>query len=167
MIFGLILLYAFLWSLPKLMLVLGYITEVFVGLPVPDREYIPKIEGTFFTKAFNALKDKRIGKSLVYTLFLAIPYGTFTFTIMVFLLALSGALIALPIVYLVQYLIHGLGFINEWWEVWIYNHIDLWVIILILVVAGLIGLFLIPAVLQVSNKLAIWHARMVQKALER
>jgi len=67
---------------------------------------------------------------------------------MVFLLALSGALIALPIVYLVQYLIHGLGFINEWWEVWIYNHIDLWVIILILVVAGLIGLFLIPAVLQ-------------------
>ena len=57
-------LYLFLWTLPRIVLVVGYLTELFVGIPVPIKEDIPKeIVGSFFTKAFNALKDKRIGKS--------------------------------------------------------------------------------------------------------
>jgi len=164
MIFGLFLLYIFLWSLPKLMLVYGYLTQLFVGLPVPDKEYVPKIEGSFFTKAFNALKDKRIAKSLVYTLFLAIPYGTFVFSVMTFILSLAGGLIALPIAYGVQL---SRGLLDQAWELWIVNNIPNAAIITILVFAALLGLALIPAVFHISNKLAIWHARMIQKALTR
>ena len=158
-------LYIFLWSLPRLVLVIGYLTELFVGLPVPIKEDIPKeIEGSFFTKAFNALKDKRIGRSLVYSMFLALPYGTFVFSLMTFFVSLSGGLIALPVVYLVQL---GRGLLDQPWEQWFVNNMPVWGIILVLSIAVLMGVLIIPAVLQLSNKLAIWHARMVQKALTR
>ncbi len=162
-VFGFILLYLYLWTLPKLMLAYGYITHFFVGLPIPDKEYVPQIEGTFFTKAFNALKDKRIGKSLLYTLFLAMPYGTFVFSLMTTLLSLVVGLIGAPIAFVVQYFL-GTG---DVWITWVIDHLPLWGIIVILVMGVIIGLGLIPAVLQLNNKLAIWHARMVQKALTR
>ncbi len=162
-IFGLLLLYLYLWSLPKIMVAYGYLTQLFVGLPVPDKDYTPKIEGTFFTKAFNALKDKRIAKSLLYTLFLALPYGTFVFSVMTFMISLAGGLIAAPIVYAVRW---SQGLLLEWWELWIHN-LPNWAEVLIMVALVLLGLLLIPAVLQLSNKLAIWHARMIQKALTR
>ncbi|MHA2358503.1 MAG: sensor domain-containing protein [Candidatus Heimdallarchaeaceae archaeon] len=163
-IFGLILFYIFLWTLPRIMVAYGYLTQFLVGLPIPDKEYMPKIEGSFFTKAFNALKDKRIGKSLVYTLFLAIPYGSVVFSVLTFMISLAGGLIALPITYGVQY---ARGLLNEPWELWIINNIPQPAIITILVVAALIGIILVPAVFHISNKLSIWHARMIQKALTR
>lgn len=162
-VFGFILLYLYLWTLPKLMLAYGYITHFFVGLPIPDKEYVPQIEGTFFTKAFNALKDKRIGKSLLYTLFLAMPYGTFVFSLMTTLISLVIGLIGAPIAFIVQYFLDT----GDVWIDWVIAHIPLWGIILVLVMAVIIGFGLIPAVLQLNNKLAIWHARMVQKALTR
>lgn len=162
-VIGFILLYLYLWSLPKLMLVYGYITHFFVGLPVPDKEYIPQIEGTFFTKALNALKDKRIGKSLLFTLFLAFPYGTFVFSLMTTLFSLVVGLIGAPIAFVVQYFL-GTG---DVWINWVIDHIPIWGIIIVLIMGVIVGLGLIPAVLQLNNKLAIWHARMVQKALTR
>ena len=162
-IFGFILLYLYLWTLPKLMLAYGYITHFFVGLPVPDKEYVPQIEGTFFTKAFNALKDKRIGKSLLYTLFLAFPYGTFVFSLMTTLISLVVGLIGAPIAFVVQYYLDT----GDVWIDWVIAHIPTWGIILALVMAVIVGFGMIPAVLQLNNKLAIWHARMVQKALTR
>lgn len=164
MLVGLFLLYIFLWTLPRLILIIGYLTELFVGLPVPIREDIPKdIEGSFLTKAFYALKDKRIGKSLVYSMFLALPYGTFVFSIMTFLLSLSGALIAMPIVFLV----HWTQGISDVALDWLIANISSGGTIAIMIVGGLLGIVLIPVVLQISNKLAIFHARMVQKALVR
>ena len=158
------LLYIFLWTLPRIVLIVGYLTQLFVGLPVPIREDIPKyVEGSFFTKAFNALKDKRIGKSLVYSMFLALPYGTFVFTIMTTLISLVAGLIGAPIAYVVQFYLDT----NDVWVDWVIAHIPTWGIIIILVVAVLVGLSMIPAVLQLNNKLAIWHARMVQRALTR
>ncbi len=156
-------LYLFLWTLPRLVLVIGYLTELFVGLPVPIKDDIPKeIVGSFFTKALNALKDKRIGKSLVYSMFLALPYGTFVFSIMTFLLSLSGALIAMPIVFAVQY---TQSILPVDWIDWMIAHISLGGLIPIMIVAFLLGIGLFPVVLQISNKLAIFHARMLQNAL--
>ena len=158
-------LYIFLWTLPRLVLVIGYLTELFVGLPVPIKDDIPKeIVGSFFTKALNAIKDKRIGKSLVYSMFLALQYGTFVFSIMTFLLSLSGALIAMPIVFAYQ-LSQGIPY--DTWTEWFLTNLPIWGTIIILIVAVILGLILIPIVLQISNKLAIWHARLVQKALVR
>lgn len=158
-------LYLFLWTLPRLILIIGYLTELFVGLPVPIKDDIPKeIVGSFFTKALNALKDKRIGKSLVYSMFLALPYGTFVFSIMTFLLSLSGALIAMPIVFAIQY---TQSILPVDWIDWMIAHISLGGLIPIMIVAFLLGIGLFPVVLQISNKLAIFHARMVQKALVR
>jgi len=157
-------LYAFLWTMPRIVLIVGYLTHLFVGLPVPIKEDIPqKIEGSFFTKALNALKDKRIGKSLVYSMFLALPFGTFVFAIMTTLVSLVGGLIGAPIAFVVQYY-YDLG---DAWIDWVLFNIPLWGIITVLIVAVLVGLFMIPAVLQLNNKLAIWHARMVEKALTR
>ena len=162
-VFGFILLYLYLWTLPKLMVAYGYLNKFFIGLPVPDKDYVPKIEGTFFTKAFNALKDKRIWKSLLYTLFLALPFGTFVFSLMTTLISLVIGLIGAPIAYVVQYFL-GTG---DVWIDWVMTHIPTWGIILVLVLAVIVGFGLIPAVLQLNNKLAIWHARMVHKALIR
>ena len=162
-IFGFILLYLYLWTLPKLMVGYGYLTKFFIGLPIPDKDYTPKIEGTFFTKAFNALKDKRIGKSLLYTLFLAFPFGTFVFSLMTTLISLVVGLIGAPIAFVVQYYLET----GDVWIDWVMTHIPTWGIILILILAVIIGFGLIPAVLQLNNKLAIWHGRMVQKALTR
>ena len=157
-------LYLFLWTLPRLILIIGYLTEFFVGLPVPIKDDIPKeIVGSFFTKALNALKDKRIGKSLVYSMFLALPYGTFVFSIMTFLLSLTGALIAMPIVFLV----HWTQGISDVALDWLIANISSGGTIAVMIVGGLLGILLIPVVLQISNKLAIFHARMVQKALVR
>ena len=141
----------------------GYLTHFFLGIPIPDKDYTPKIEGTFFTKAFNALKDKRIGKSLVYTLFLALPYGTFVFSIVTALISLVGALIGAPIAFVVQYYLNT----GDVWIDWVIAHIPTWGIIVVLIAAVLLGLGMIPAVLQLNNKLAIWHGRMIQKALTR
>ncbi|GAF76734.1 unnamed protein product, partial [marine sediment metagenome] len=158
-------LYIFLWTLPRLILIIGYLTELFVGLPVPIKDDIPKeIVGSFFTKALNAVKDKRIGKSLVYSMFLALPYGTFVFSIMTFLLSLSGALIAMPIVFAIQY---TQSILPVDWIDWLIAHVPLGGIIPIMIVAFFLGIGLFPVVLQISNKLAIFHARMVQKALVR
>ena len=135
-----------------------------MGIPVPIKEDIPeKIEGSFFTKALNALKDKRIGKSLVYSMFLALPYGTFVFSVMTTLISLVGGLIAAPIAFVVQYYTST----GDVWINWVLTHIPLWGIITGLIVAVLVGLAMIPAVLSLNNKLAISHARMVQKALTR
>ena len=162
-VFGFILFYLYLWTLPKIMVGYGYLTQIFIGLPVPDKEYKPQIEGTFFTKAFNALKDKRIGKSLLYTLFLALPYGTFVFSLMTTLLSLVVGLIGAPIAFVVQYYLET----GDVWINWVITHIPTWGIVIVLILAVLIGIGMIPAVLQLNNKLAIWHARMVQKALTR
>ncbi len=157
-------LYAFLWTMPRIILLVGYLTELFVGLPVPIREDIPKrIEGSFFTKALNALRDKRIGKSLVYSMVLALPYGIFVFSIMTALISLVGGLIAAPVAYIVQFYL-GTG---DQWVNWIITHLPQWAIIVLLIVSVFVGLAMIPAVLQLNNKLAIMHARMVQKALTR
>ena len=157
-------LYAFLWTMPRIILLVGYLTDLFLGIPVPIKEDIPeKIEGSFFTKALNALKDKRIGKSLVYSMFLALPYGTFVFSVMTTLISLVGGLIAAPIAFVVQYYTST----GDVWINWVLTHIPLWGIITGLIVAVLVGLAMIPAVLSLNNKLAISHARMVQKALTR
>ncbi|MHA2256207.1 MAG: sensor domain-containing protein [Candidatus Heimdallarchaeaceae archaeon] len=157
-------LYLFLWSMPRIVLVVGYLTKLFLGMPLPIKDDIPKqIEGSFFTKAFNALKDKRIGKSLVYSMFLALPFGTFVFSLMTTLVSVVGALIGAPIAYVVQFYLDT----GDVWIDWVIAHIPTGGIITILIVAVLIGLSMIPAVLQLNNKLAIWHGKMVQKALTR
>ena len=158
------LLYIFLWTMPRIVLIIGYLTEFFVGIPVPIKEDIPKtIEGTFITKAFNALKDKRIGRSLVYSMFLALPFGTFVFSVMTALISLVGGLIGAPIAFIVQYYLDT----GDVWIDWVITHIPTSGIIIILAIAVLLGLAMIPAILQLNNKLAIWHGRMVQKALTR
>jgi len=63
---GIILLYAFLWSLPRIMYLQGVFTEVLVGIKMPPGIYKPSIEGNFVTKALNALKDKRILKTSIF-----------------------------------------------------------------------------------------------------
>lgn len=158
------LLYLFLWTMPRIVLIVGYLTKFFVGIPVPIKEDIPKsIEGSFITKAFNALKDKRIGKSLVYSMFLALPYGTFVFSVMTALISFVGGLIGAPIAFVVQYYYNT----GDVWVNWVITHIPTGGIIAILIAAVLIGLAFIPAILQLNNKLAIWHGRMVHKALTR
>ena len=79
------------------------------------------------------------------------------------LLSLVVGLIGAPIAYVVQFYLDT----NDMWVDWIIDLIPPWGIIIILVAAVLLGLALIPTVLQINNKLAILHARMVQRALTR
>ena len=79
------------------------------------------------------------------------------------LISLVVGLIGAPIAFVVQYFL-GTG--DEWIN-WVITYIPTWGIVIILIFGVLIGFGMIPAILQLSNKLAIWHGRMIQKALTR
>jgi hypothetical protein len=100
---------------------------------------------------------------LVYSIFLALPYGTFVFAVMTTLISLVAGLIGAPIAYVVQFYLDT----GDVWVDWILAHIPTWGIVVILAVAVLVGLSMIPAVLQLNSKLAIWHTRLVQRALTK
>ncbi len=161
-IVGFFLLYAFLWSLPRLMYGMGYLTKILVGVDMPV-SYKPHVEGGFFTKAFNALKDRRIATALIYSLFIALPFGTFVFSLMISLLSTALALIASPFAALINWLIVG----NPVWFSEAFWWAPQGVAIVLTIVAFIAGLVLLPATLHISNRLAILHAKVIRWSLTR
>ena len=57
------LLYAFLWTIPRIILVVGYLTELFVGLPVPTKDDIET------TIRGNVSKSKKVQRGKVINYF--------------------------------------------------------------------------------------------------
>ena len=159
---GIILFYAFLWSLPRIMYAMGFLTETLVGVKMPTKAYKPHFEGSFFQRAIDSLKDKRIVKTFFYFLLPAMPIGIALFTIFVTLLSTSLSLIALPFAYVIE-LARGN---YEVWIQYIFNSwAPHWVGILLLILSPLVGSFLLTVSLHLSNKLAILHGRMVRSIL--
>ncbi|NPD89528.1 MAG: hypothetical protein HGN29_12485 [Asgard group archaeon] len=161
-IVGFFLLYIFLWSLPRLMYGIGFLTKVLVGVEMPV-VYKPHVEGGFFTKAFNALKDRRIATALFYSLFIALPFGTFVFSLMISLISTALALIASPFVALINWAIVG----NPVWFTEAFSWAPQGVGIVLTIVAFIAGLALLPASLHISNRLAILHAKVIRWSLIR
>lgn len=161
-IVGFFLFYAFLWSLPRLMYGMGYLTKHLVGVDMPE-VYKPNVEGGFFSKAFNALKDRRILTALLYCLFITLPFGTFVFSLIVSLIATAFALIASPFAILINWIVVG----NPVWFSGTFSWVPSGVGIVIIIVAFLAGLVLLPATLHISNRLAIMHAKVIRWSLIR
>ena len=161
-IVGFFLVYLFLWSLPRLMYGMGFLTKILVGVDMPV-VYKPQIEGGFFSKAFNALKDKRIAKALVYSLFIALPFGTFVFSLMISLVSTALALIASPFVWFINWAVLG----NPTWYTQAFSWAPDWVGIVLAIVGFIAGIALLPASLHISNRLAIMHAKVVRWSLIR
>lgn len=159
---GIIFLYAFLWSLPRIMFAMGLLTETLVGVQMPTKAYKPYVEGSFFQRAIDSLKDKRIVKTFFYFLLPAMPIGIALFTIFVTLLSVSVSLIALPFAYVIE-------FARGNYEVWIHYVFNSWAPqwagIVLLILSPLVGFILLTVSLHLSNKLAILHGRMVRKIL--
>ena len=159
---GIILLYAFLWSLPRIMFAMGLLTETLVGVQMPTKAYKPYIEGSFFQRAINALKDKRIVKTFFYFLLPAMPLGIALFTIFITLISTSLGLIALPFAYVIE-LARGN---YEVWIQYIFNSwAPQWAGIVLLILSPIVGFLLLTVSLHVSNKLALLHGRMVRAIL--
>jgi len=161
-IVGFLLLYLFLWSLPRLMYLMGFLTKTLVGIDMP-KVYKPHVEGGFFSKAFNALKDRRILTALLYTLFIALPFGTFVFSLMISLVSTALALLAAPFAALINWAIVG----NPVWFSEAFSWAPQSVGIVLTIVAFIAGLALLPATLHISNRLAILHARVIRWSLVR
>ena len=161
---GVILLYAFLWSLPRIMYAMGLLTETLVGVQMPTKAYKPHFDGNFFQRAINSLKDKRIVKTFFYFLLPAMPIGIALFTIFVTLLSTSLGLIALPFAYVIE-LARGNYAV---WIQYIFNSwAPQWAGILLLILSPLVGFFLLTVSLHLSNQLAILHGRMVRGILKQ
>jgi hypothetical protein len=161
---GIFLLYIFLWSLPRIMYIMGLLTDWLVGIKMPEKVYKPYYEGSLFKKALKSLGDSRIWKTFLYFLFPAMPFGIAAFTIVVTLLSVSLGAISFPIVYLVELL---LGNYNDW----IYFVFDYWappwVKFVLLILVPIVGFFLLTATLHLTNTLALAHGRMVKGILRR
>ncbi len=162
-IVGIFLLYIFLWSLPRIMYIMGLLTDWLVGIKMPEKVYKPYYEGTFFRKALSSLRDSRIWKTLLYFLFPAMPFGIAAFTIVVTLLSVSLGAISFPIVYLIELLQGNYGG-------WIYYVFDYWappwVKFVLLILMPIVGFFLLTATLHLTNTLALAHGRMVKGILK-
>ena len=161
---GIFLVYIFFWSLPRIMFVMGLLTDWLVGIKMPEKVYKPYYEGSLFRKALNSLGDSRIWKTFLYFLFPAMPFGIAAFTIVITLLSVSLGAISFPIVYLVELL---LGNYNDW----IYFVFDYWappwVKFVLLILIPIVGFFLLTATLHLTNTLALAHGRMVKGILKR
>jgi len=161
---GIFLVYIFLWSLPRIMNIMGLLTDWLVGIKMPEKVYKPYYEGTLLRKALNSLGDSRIWKTLLYFLFPAMPFGIAAFTIVVTLLSVSLGAISFPIVYVVEI------FRGNYFE-WVYfvfdNWAPTWLKFVLLILIPIVGFFLLTATLHLTNTLALAHGRMVRGILIR
>ena len=159
---GIILMWVFLWSLPKIMYAHGLMTKYLVGIDLPVNPYEPYVEGGFIKKATSALKDKRIWKTFFYFLIPAMPIGIFFFTLVVTLISVSLSLLAYPWVIVVESL---RGHPNVWGLFFFNNFPALaW---FVAIAAPIVGFFLLPATLHLCNKLAEAHGKFVQQILSK
>lgn len=161
---GIILLYLFLWSLPRIMYSMGLLTEILVGVKMPTKAYKPHYEGSVIQRAVNSLKDKRILKTFFYFLLPAMPIGIALFTIFITLISTSLGLIALPFAYVIEF---ARGNYQEWIQ-YVFNYwAPEWVGIVLLILSPIVGFILLTLSLHLSNKLALLHGRFVRAILTK
>ena len=156
---GIFLLYFFLISMPYVMYAQTWLTRFLVGVKCkPDGVKIPS-EGTLTQKGFKSLKAKSIWSSFFYSLIVAMPLGIITFTITVTLVSVSIGLMFSWVNLIVQYFISGTFFVGTWLAMYIPS----WVMISLYVLSPIVGFFLLTLTLNITNRMAIYHAELVRK----
>lgn len=73
-----------------------------LGMPHPDQPYGRAPERGFLRRFGSLLRDPYTWTSMIYMLFIKLPLGIFSFTLVVTLLVSSVSMIFLPLVYLVN-----------------------------------------------------------------
>lgn len=159
---GIFLLYFFLISLPYLMLVQGWLMKISTGIELPKHEVTFDENRTLIQKAWDALKNKVIWKTLLYFLFFAMPLGIITFTLAVTLISVGISLTFVWLWPLIQYAVVG----SVLDEPWVISNAVRIIVIIGWVVVPFIGFPILTGTLHLINRLAIWHGRLVVKILE-
>ncbi len=85
---GFPLLYIFMWSLPKIMVLLGIWAEATTGVPTPIPTKKPVATKSYSDKFIAQLKDPLVQKAFILSVLL-LPIGIFSFTAAVTLIAVS------------------------------------------------------------------------------
>lgn len=159
---GIFLLYFFLISLPYLMLIQGWLMKISTGIELPKHEVTFDENRTLIQKAWDALKNKVIWKTLLYFLFFAMPLGIITFTLAVTLISVGISLTFVWLWPLIQYAVVG----SVLDEPWVISNAVRIIVIIGWVVVPFIGFPILTGTLHLINRLAIWHGRLVVKILE-
>lgn len=159
---GIFLLYFFLISLPYLMLVQGWLMKISTGIELPKHEVTFDENRTLIQKAWDALKNKVIWKTLLYFLFFAMPLGIITFTLAVTLISVGISLTFVWLWPLIQYAVVG----SVLDEPWVISNAVRIIVIIGWVITPFIGFPILTGSLHLINRLAIWHGRLVVKILE-
>jgi len=155
---GLILLYFFLLSLPYLMYAQTWLSDIFVGVKSTPRKISFPKDGTTLEKASSSLKNKSIYSSFFYMLIIAMPLGIITFTITVTLISTTLGLMFSWVNLIVEYAIQGQVFSEAWYHVlpggfWIFLY----------VVTPIFGFLLLTLSLHITNRMAVYHSKIIQK----
>lgn len=161
-IIGIFLLYFFLISLPYLMIVQGWLMKISTGIELPKHEVTFDENRTLIQKAWDALKNKVIWKTLLYFLFFAMPLGIITFTLAVTLISVGISLTFVWLWPLIQYAV--IGSVLD--EPWVISNAVRIIVIIGWVITPFIGFPILTGSLHLINRLAIWHGRLVVKILE-
>ncbi len=160
---GLVLLYFFLISLPYLTRGFAWLGKLLVGVEIPPKNTVVQEENsdeTFWKKALRALKKRSILYSFLYFLFVAMPVGIVTFTLVVSLIPTALGLLFSWVALIVEYVLEGGVLWNGWMH---YTGLPNGFWIFIYCVTPIIGFLLLTVSLHLFNKLAIIHARIVAK----
>jgi len=160
---GIPLLYFFLISLPYITKGFAWLGTLLVGVEIPPKKPVVQeeaVEETFWKKALHKLKKRSILYSFLYFLFVAMPVGIVTFTLVVSLIPTALGLLFSWVALIVEYAITGGVLSNGWMHYTILPN-AFW--IFIYCIAPVVGFFLLTASLHLFNKLAVAHARIVAK----
>ena len=154
---GIFLLFFFLISLPYIMYAQTWLSQFLVGeKSKPDGVKFPA-EGTKTQKGIQALKTTSIWKTFFYQLILAMPLGIITFTLTVTLLSTSLGLMFSWVNLIVEYFLTGAVFIG--WHSSVLST-GFWTAIYI--IAPVVGFFLLTLTLNITNRMAIYHSKMIR-----
>jgi len=161
-IIGIFLLYFFLISLPYLMILQGWVMKISTGIELPKQEVTFDENRTLMQKAWDALKNKVIWKTLLYFLFFAMPLGIITFTLTVTLLSIGISLTFAWLGPLIEYAIIG-ATLTDWW---ITPAVRI-ILIIGCAISPFVGIPVLTGILHLNNRLAIYHGRLVVRILTR
>ncbi|MFW9924850.1 MAG: sensor domain-containing protein [Candidatus Thorarchaeota archaeon] len=160
---GLPLLYFFLISLPYLTKGFAWLGTLLVGVEIPLKNPVVQediAEESFWKKTLQKLKKRSILYSFLYFIFVAMPIGIVTFTLVVSLIPTALGLLFSWVALIVEYAITG-GVLSNGWMITTGLPNAFW--IFVYCVTPFVGFFLLTASLHLFNKLAVVHARIIAK----
>jgi hypothetical protein len=156
LVIGLPFTWLFLLSVRGMALLEGRVVEALTGIRMPRRPLFPNRNLNFLGRLKSIVMDKYTWFSLIY-LIICLPLGTFYFSLLITLIAVSLYLIEIPVL---QFVFHFPLFFNYGMGL---NYMPVWLV----PVAVIVGILLLFGIMHLSKTLGQLQGRLAKVLLVR